>query len=292
MSFKELLARKQKDLTLAQRTVMKHIMEHYDEAIFLTASALARRADVSEATVVRLAQSLGLKGYPEMQQMLREDLQNRLSTTARLEQTVQRVTDEKDVLLKVLQEDIQNLSLTLQNMPVEMFQVAVGQIMKARNIYVIGLRGAHAPALILALYLRYLKKASRLLVPGYGDVWNTMHGITTDDLLIGISFPRYSRLTIEVVEYAHRQGAMVGSITDSVLSPLAEYSDWVLPAHCKLDSFIESFTASLSIANALVTAIGIQHPEETLKALRDREALWKEKGIYVMDEEHKRRRLP
>jgi DNA-binding MurR/RpiR family transcriptional regulator len=73
----------------------------------------------------------------------------------------------------------------------------------------------------------------------------------------------------------------VGAITDSPLSPLARHAHWVLTAHCELDSFIESFTAATSLVNALLTAISIQDPKKTLRILREREALWEEKGVYV-----------
>jgi len=259
---------------------MKYILEHYEDAIFLTASKLSRKAGVSEATVVRLAQVLGYYGYPGMQEALRENLQNRLSTVTRMEETVKHVGGDGDVLMKIMQEDIHNLSQTLQDISVETFHQAVSEIQKARRIFVAGLRGAHAPALILALYLGFLKKDARLLVPGIGDVWNNIHGVGPEDLVIGISFPRYTRLTVEILEYASRQGARIGAITDSPLSPLAEYADWVLPVHSQLDSFIESFSAAISVINALLTAISIQNSDETIKALRDREALWKAKNIY------------
>ncbi len=266
----------------AQKKALKYILEHYQEAIFLTASKLSRKAGVSEATVVRLAQVLGFYGYPGMQEALRENLQDRLSTVTRMEKTVKHMESDKDVLVKIMQEDIHNLSQTMQDISVETFYQAVSEIQKARRIFVAGLRGAHAPAVILAHYLLFLKKDARLLVPGIGDVWNTIYGVGPEDLVIGISFPRYTRLTVEILEYASEQGARVGAITDSLLSPLAEPANWVLPVHSQLDSFFESFTAAISLVNALVTAISIQDPDKTMKALSDREALWKTKDIYLM----------
>jgi DNA-binding MurR/RpiR family transcriptional regulator len=282
MPIQTILSEKRIHLTDAQRRAAQYIMDHYEEAIFLTASKLAKKAGVSEATVVRLAQVLGFDGYPELQQMLRKNLQSRLTTVTRLEQTVQHVRSDGDVLTKVMQEDIRNLSETLQDISLETFHRAVADMTRARRIYVVGLRGAHAPALVLALYLRYLEKQASPVIPGYGDIWNTLHGLDSVDLVIGISLPRYTRLTIEILEYAKAKGARVGAITDSLISPLARKADWVLPVHSKLDSFIESFTAAMSLVNALLTAMSIQNPEETMKALKEREVLWQRKGIYVL----------
>jgi len=260
---------------------MQYIMDHYEEAIFLTASQLAHRVGVSEATVVRLAQALGFDGYPGMQQKFRESIQNRLSTVTRLEHTVDQVRQMGDVVVKVLQEDIQNLSHTLRDLPVEVFEQAVADMMAAKRVLVVGLRGAHAPALTLATYLRFLGKQAQLLAPGHGELWDILQGLGKTDLVVGISFPRYTRVTLEIVEYARKKRARVGAITDSPLSPLARHAHWVLTAQCQLDSFIESFTAATSLVNALLTAMSIQDPKKTLRILRQREALWEEKGVYT-----------
>jgi DNA-binding MurR/RpiR family transcriptional regulator len=260
---------------------MQYIVDNYEEAIFLTASQLAHSVGVSEATVVRLAQALGFDGYPGMQSKFREGLQNRLSTVTRLERTVDHVRQVGDVVVKVLQEDIQNLSQTLRNLPIEVFEQAVADMEKAKRIFVVGLRGAHAPALTLATYLRFLGKQAQLLVPGHGELWDIIQGLEKTDLVIGISFPRYTSVTVEILEHARRQRTRVGAITDSPLSPLARHAHWVLTAECRLDSFIESFTAATSLVNALLTAISIQKPGKTLRILREREALWEEKGVYV-----------
>lgn len=281
MPFQELLVDNKVRLTPGQRRIMQYIVDNYEEAIFLTASQLARRVGVSEATVVRLAQALGFDGYPGMQKKFRKGLQDRLSTVTRLEHTVDHVRQIGDVVVKVLQEDIQNLSQTLRDFPLEIFERAVSDLQSAKRIFVIGLRGAHAPALTLATYLRFLGKEAHLLVPGHGEMWDILQGVGSSDLVVGISFPRYTQITLEVLEYARKKRARVGAITDSPLSPLARHAHWVLTAHCQLDSFIESFTAATSLVNALLTAMSIQSPGKTLRILREREALWEEKGVYT-----------
>ena len=281
MPFQELLVDNKVRLTPSQRRIMQYIVDNYEEAIFLTASQLAGRVGVSEATVVRLAQALGLDGYPGLQKKFRKGLQDRLSTVTRLEHTVDHVRQMGDVVVKVLQEDIQNLSQTLRDFPLEIFERAVSDMQSAKRIFVIGLRGAHAPALTLATYLRFLGKQAHLLVPGHGEMWDILQGLGSSDLVVGISFPRYTRVTLEVLEHARKKRARVGAITDSPLSPLARHAHWVLTAHCQLDSFIESFTAATSLVNALLTAMSIQSPGKTLRILREREALWEEKGVYT-----------
>ena len=281
MPFQELLVDNRVRLTPSQRRIMQYIVDNYEEAIFLTASQLAQSVGVSEATVVRLAQALGFDGYPGMQKKFRQGLRDRLSTVTRLEHTVDHVQQMGDVVVKVLQEDIQNLSQTLRDLPLEIFERAVADMQSAKRILVVGLRGAHAPALTLSTYLRFLGKQAQLLVPGHGVLWDTLQGLGKSDLVVGISFPRYTTLTLEVLEHARKKRARVGAITDTPLSPLARHAHWVLTAHCQLDSFIESFTAATSLVNALLTAMSIQSPGKTLRILREREALWEEKGVYT-----------
>ena len=287
MPIQELLVDNRVRLTPSQRRIMQYIVDNYEEAIFLTASQLAQSVGVSEATVVRLAQALGFDGYPGMQKKFRQGLRDRLSTVTRLEHTVDHVQQMGDVVVKVLQEDIQNLSQTLRDLPLEIFERAVADMQSAKRILVIGLRGAHAPALTLSTYLRFLGKQAQLLVPGHGVLWDTLQGLGKSDLVVGISFPRYTTLTLEVLEHARKKRARVGVITDTPLSPLARHAHWVLTAHCQLDSFIESFTAATSLVNALLTAMSIQSPGKTLRILREREALWEEKGVYTSEKGHR-----
>jgi len=280
MSLDSLLSEKKNHLTTAQQRAMKYITENYEETVFLTASTLSRRIGVSEATIVRLAQTLGFHGYRGMQRMLREDFQDRLSTDARLEQTVKHAKTDEDILVKVIQEDIRNLTQTLESIPIKTFRRAVAEMAIARRIFVIGLKGSHSTALVLARYLSFLRDGIYLLKPGYGDIWDSFHDVGAKDLVVGISFPRYPRITVDALAYANDQGAKVGAITDSLFSPLADHAHWVLPVRHRLDSFIESYTATVSLINALLTALSVQNPPETLKALKKRESLWKEKGIY------------
>ncbi|MBN2284602.1 MAG: MurR/RpiR family transcriptional regulator [Deltaproteobacteria bacterium] len=280
MPFDSFLAEKRNDLTAAQQQALKYITENYDETIFLTASSLSRRIGVSEATIVRLAQALGFDGYRGMQKMLRENFQNRLSTDARLKQTVKHAKTDEEVLVKVMQEDIRNLTQTLKSLSIETFHQAVTEMAAARKIFVIGLKGSHSTAVVLARYLGFLREGIYLLKPEIGDIWDSFHEVGEGDLVIGISFPRYPRTTIEALAYAREQGARVGAITDSLFSPLADHAHWVLPVKHRLESFIESYTAVMSLINALLTALSIQNPQETLKALKKRETLWKKKEIY------------
>ena len=120
-----------------------------------------------------------------------------------------------------------------------------------------------------------------MLKPGIGEIWDSLQGVGETDLVLGISFPRYTRLTMEILEQARFQGARVGAVTDSPLSPLTRHAHWVLTAECRLDSFIESFTATMSLINAMLTALSLDHPKQTIVSLQKKEAMWEAKGTYI-----------
>ena len=272
-----LLTEKKPSLTKVQEKAMEYIIENNEEVLFLTASRLAQKARVSEATVVRLAQVLGFHGYPEMQRMLRKEFQERLAKAEHPKVPIQQVHDEGDILAKVFQQDIQNISKTLREISVETFRYAVKKTMTARKVYIIGLHQAYAPALMLSTYLSLIRNRVHLLEPGHGDMWDNLYGLTSD----GISVSRYTRLTVESLAYACEQGAEVGVITDSPLSPLAKHANWILSVKCRLDSYVASFTSTMSLVNALLTAMSARNPPKTREDLARRDRMWTAKGIYT-----------
>jgi DNA-binding MurR/RpiR family transcriptional regulator len=277
--FESILRRKNRKLTRAQERILAYIFDNFDEAVFLNASKIAKKAEVSESSVVRLAQTLEFDGYPAMQRELQRHYYYRLSTVNRLVKT-EKVMSDEDVFVKVIQEDIHNLTETLKSISKETFNQAVSDIWSARRVFILGVKEAHAPALVLANSLKRFLKDINLLVPRYGDVWDDVSDIENEDLVIGISFPRYARLTVEILKYADERGSRVGAITDSLVSPLAAYADWVLPAKCKMESFFITFTSTMSVINSLITALSLKNTKNTMRKMEELELLWKEKRIY------------
>lgn len=278
--FESVLREKSRKLTRAQQRILRYIFDNFDEAVFLNASRIAQKAGVSESSVVRLAQALEFEGYPAMQRELQRHYYYRLSTVNRLVQTEKLMGDDQDVFVKVMQEDIKNLTETLKGISKETFDQAVADIWSAHRVFILGVKDTHAPALVLANSLKRFMKGVDLLVPKFGDVWDDVFHIGSNDLIVGISFPRYARLTAEILQYASERGARVGAITDSLVSPIAGYADWVLPAKCRMESFFITFTSVMSIISALITALSLKNTKQTMKTMKELELLWKEKRIY------------
>ena len=284
MTYNRLLNEKADSLTPSQKKLLNYILSNDEEAVFLTIQDLSKRVSVSVATVVRLAKALGYAGFPQFQQELRLLFRDKLTTVSRIQKAAQKETSEENVLVKVFQQDIENITETMRQVSVNDFKRFVKALNSARRVVIIGLRSAHSLAVLMGVALQFLQRDVWIVAPGIGDMWDRLLGLRKDDVVVGICFPRYTKETVEVLRFAQQKGIKTLAITDSPISPLARYAECVLPARCKLDSFIESFTAAISLINAIVTAVGLYRKEATMSSLKQLEEFWKRQGIYFEKE--------
>jgi DNA-binding MurR/RpiR family transcriptional regulator len=279
-----LLNSKAESLTPSQKKLLDYILANDEEAVFLTVQELSNRVNVSVATVVRLAKALGYAGFPEFQQELRRLFRDKLTTVSRLQKAAQGKTSEENVLFKVLQQDIENITDTMNQVSTDDFRKFVDAINSAERVVIVGLRSAHSLAVFMGVALEFLQRDVWIARPGIGDMWDRLFRIKNGDVVVGISFPRYTRETVRSLEYAKSRHVRTLAITDSLLSPLVQHAEVVLTARCKMDSFVESFTAPLSLINAIVTAVGLCSKDPSLKALKRLETLWQSRNVYIGSE--------
>ncbi|MCL2124393.1 MAG: MurR/RpiR family transcriptional regulator [Oscillospiraceae bacterium] len=269
-----------KKLSKGQRKIAGYITDNYDKAAFMTASKLARLADVSESTVVRFAADLGYSGYPEMRRALQDMTRSRLTSVQRIKVSKDLIED-RDILSYVLSTDIENIRLTMEETDRDDFNRAVDAIVGAKNIYILGLRSASFLASFMGFYFNLLFSNSRVVSESpAGEIFEQIVRISSDDVLIAISFPRYSRRTIRAMQYAREVGAGIVAITDSRMSPLVEPGDIPLCAKSDMVSFLDTLVAPLSIVNALVVAVSEKAPGDLYANFERLETIWDEYGVY------------
>ncbi len=276
---KDLIKTQTARLTPSQKKVLKYIFNNLEDCVFLTASALGRKTGVSEATIIRLAQSLGFRGFPDFQKNLREHLQERLTTVSRLEKTLEH-PESSESLLGILKIDIKNISRMAESISEKTFKEIVSHLWRAKKIFIIGLRSAYGLAVYMKFGLRFLGKDVALLDPSQWDQWDQLVSLGRDSFVIGISFPRYARMTIDAVAFARERRCRILAITDSLVSPLTTYSDWILVAPCESYSYMDSFTAAMALIHSLLTAMSLKKPDKALEAFKRLEELWDKEGIY------------
>lgn len=265
-------------MSKGQKRIAEFILKHYDKAAFMTASKLGASVGVSESTVVRFADEIGYKGYPELQKSLQDIVKVKLTTVQRLELSNLISTDH--VLKGVLKADMENIRATLEKINEKTFEDIINAIFEARTIYIIGLRSSNTLAEFLAFYLNLFLDNVRSVHQGYSDIFEQMIKINEKDIVIGIGFPRYSQKTIEALEFAKERGAKVCVITDSLLSPLAARADLSLIAQSNMASFVDSLVAPLSVINAVIVAVGMKKKEQVGEILGTLEEIWKKHDVF------------
>ena len=263
-----------------QKLIADYIFEHYDKAAFMTAAKLGEEAGVSESTVVRFATEMGYDGYPAFQKVLREVIKSRLTAVQRLEVSSKRI-DSESVLKSVLQADMNKIRLTLEEADPDIFNKIVEEILSANRIYILGVRSSAPLASFLGFYFNLIFENVRLVnTSSVSEMFEQIVTAREKDVVIGISFPRYSKRTSKAMQYAKNQGATVIAITDNHNSPLAKCADYSLFARSDMASFVDSLVAPLSIINALIVAIGLKRKDSLYKTLSHLEKIWDEYQVY------------
>lgn len=266
-------------LSKGQKRIAEYIVNHYDKAAFMTASKLGDKVQVSESTVVRFAIALGYDGYPALQKALQEMIRTRLTAVQRVEMTGD--MSESAVLGMVFKADMQNIRQTIEDLDEANFSRTVDALCEAERVYVVGVRSSAPLAQFLGYYMNFIRDNVMVITSGISDVLEQVARVGEKDVVLGISFPRYSRRTIEAMNYAKGKGATVVSLTDTPLSPLGEASDFCLTARSDMASFVDSLVAPLSMINALIVAMSLRHREEVSEHFAQLESLWERNHVYV-----------
>ena len=227
-------------LSKGQKRLATYITDNYDKAVFLTAAKLGEVVGVSESTVVRFATHLGYKGYPEFQSALEELVRNKLNSIQRMEVTYGRISQSK-ILETVLKSDADKIHSTLEKIDQNAFELAVDTILHAKHIYIIGIRSCAPLASFMAFYFTLMFPNVHLIqTSSSSEIFEQMVRIGKEDVIIGISFPRYSMRTLKAMEFANNRSAKVITLTDSVHSPMNLYSSCNLIADSDMASIVDS----------------------------------------------------
>ncbi len=272
-----------KSFSKGQKKIAAFIEEHYDAAAFMTAARLGEVVGVSESTVVRFATQIGYEGYPYLQKAMQELIRDKLNSIQRIEVTTGRIGDS-DVVESVLNQDIEKIRRTIEEVSREDFSAAVQAIINAKNIYIFGAKSASYIASFFGYYLDLIFGNVHLLNSNSKTTtYEKLFRIGEGDVMIGISFPRYSIMAVDTMRFAHERGAKGIAITDSMISPLVNQADYVLLARSDIASVVDTLVAPLSLINALLVAIVICCKDKIIDTFGKLEQVWQEQGIYTFE---------
>ncbi|MFQ7310461.1 MAG: MurR/RpiR family transcriptional regulator [Sellimonas sp.] len=278
------IEKKYDKMSKSQKKLADFIRSSYEKAVFMTASKLGQVVGVSESTTVRFATQLGYSGYPELQKALEELVSNRLNSIQRMEVTYGRIS-QSEILMSVLQSDIDKIKMTMEHIDQNAFEHAVDMILGAKKIYIIGIRSCAPLAKFLGFYLNLVcDDVVSVDTNSSSEIFEQLIRIGEEDVIIGISFPRYSMRTLKALEFANNRRAKIITLTDSVHSPMTLYSSCNLIARSDMASIVDSLVAPLSVINALVVALCMKKQGDVIATLETLETIWDEYQVYSRDE--------
>jgi DNA-binding MurR/RpiR family transcriptional regulator len=273
------IAESMPQMSKSQLKIARHILENTNTVPFFNVAKLAKMVKVSEATVVRFATFLGFTGYPELQQYMQDSVKQQLTIAERLEMSKQVYGEEEKGVYEIFQDDMINIKTTMEKLDIQDFKKAVDILLHAEKVYIAANRSAASLGVFLQYYLHIIL-GNVEMIQSVETMAERLYGLNKNDVVIGISFARYSASTINIVSYAKDVGATTIAITDNLLSPLIPYADISLTASSQMPTFIDSFVAPLSLINALITFVGKEKMSEFNGRLEKLEEIWDQFGIF------------
>lgn len=274
----ELINEKRKVLSAGQLKVADYIIENPRDAAFLTAAQIGKKVGVSESTVIRFALVLGFSGFPKLKDSIRKLLVDHLSTLERY----QRYDVDKgnsSLFDHVINEGIKTLALTRTRLDHKSLERLTAAIAGAGGLYIIGQKSSYTLAYYLSYYLSWFIPNTHIL--DMHLAYEKLTAAPEDSMALAISFPRFSRWTLDTLAFAGKRGIKTASITNDLSSPLALHSDIVLAVPWNPLSFIDSFTAPLCIMNCVIIGVSRKLGSDIDHRLQELEEIWEETGMYV-----------
>ncbi len=261
------------DLTPELQKAAKFMVEHPEEVGLNSMRKVAKEAGVKPATVSRLSKTLGFDEY----EALREPFRQRLRKTEpkfskRVKDLQRRGSDNTSLLFADLrQQELENIERTLSDENRTAIEAAAEALHTSRRVYVLGLRGAYGAAFLFHYAYQLFQENCRLVDTHAGIFADQLRGIGKDDSLLVISFPPYTQLTIDAVEYAAEAGATIVAVTDSIVSPAAHAAGHTIITQNKSASFYHSFTGALAVTQALITLLVAKKGGDAVKIAKEAE---------------------
>lgn len=263
------------NLTPSQQKVARYILKNPTEVPFLTMEQFALKAEVSVATIMRLAYYFGYTGYSELQKKLQENIREQLEPPRRLSQDLDNLT-AGDFLEQYTETQKKNLDKAAALVNEKDLYDAANLIFNAKQVYLVAFRSSAAVAHYLEDRLVRMGIRCEMI---QGDTCRNQAIISQIDeetVVVGVSFPRYAAPTILMSQLAKGQGAKIVALTDSPMSPLGQISDISLT--CIFDStiFHNSLLSVFLVADLLLLEIARNHTQEVKENLNKIEKVIKE----------------
>lgn len=268
------------NFTKSQKMVAAMILEDPMAMAFSSIEQFSKQARVSTATIVRFANTLGLNGYSDLQEQLRQYCQSRLNPISRLEKNRQERKSKESMLDQIYEVQLKNLRLTYTQDLEEKLLSTVQYLKDAPYIYTCGSRGSSAITYYLGHHLNRVFRNVDIL-PDDSRMVDGLLRIQEGDVFIVCNMPRYSKQVYRAARIARERGARIVTITDSVASPYESISHILLPASCHSSDFHNSLLSAMLIAEMLITLLISDDMTVTSSNLSEMEPLFEDMDLFL-----------
>jgi DNA-binding MurR/RpiR family transcriptional regulator len=241
-----------------QKKVADYILQQPNELAFVTSDTLARRLKISKPTIVRFARSLGYEGFTDLQQECIGALHSDLSNVPKFMGELKRQT-HNEALERVVEAELQNINETLGHFDRTVFNEIVALLLGAKQVFTMGVGISSLLSQILAYGLSQVAIHAHSIAAGPMRFVEMLAFAKKGDVVVGFSFPPYSRETIDAAAFSKKQGATVIAFTDSRTSPITFHAEQVIVVRTKNMLYTNSISAISIMMNAIVTELALKN---------------------------------
>lgn len=280
-------------MSKSQRKVAEFLLTYGIDVVYLSASRIAELIDVNRSTVVRTAQALGYEGFGDLQADLQKQLLKRFSTADRVRMDLMRLSEDIEesvgdgrdlaILQSMARAEIKDLENMVSRISEADFARAVDMLEKGQKIFVLGLRGSLPLAMGFIFLLRHVRTNCFLLEPGVDNFADQLISMTSDDVLFTISYSRYANETIRCMEYAHKLGTPIITLTDSPVSPVAKRADLTFVLLFRMYLYRNTSTPMI-LLNSLVAALSARQHKDSQARLERLEEIYDQFDVFRRDD--------
>ncbi|MBM7692799.1 DNA-binding MurR/RpiR family transcriptional regulator [Peribacillus deserti] len=278
--FEDVLKEKFESLSVGQKKVALYLSQHLEEAAFLTAFHIGRKAEVSETTVIRLTYALGYEGYSDMQAKIQQHLLQSTAFSKTNSKSHLISSDDTDVFSSIIKKQIHILKKLLDHLDSELIWKTADTLIKADQVLIGGYRASYAAACWFSHSLSMLRGNVALCSPA-GDFYEKFSSLTPQSVVIVFSLPRYARESLEMAQCAKERGVKLISVTDRLLSPVGRMSDITLTTEEEAETAPNSIASAISLMELIIQGIYILDQKRVLAHQQKLEELYSKKGIFI-----------
>ncbi len=244
------------NLTRAERQLATHVLSHYPVAALGSITQLAKAAQVSTPTVVRLAQKLGYRGYPDFQGAIRGEVEAMLATPLTKHATRAGAVPDGHILNRFAEAVVSNLQATLNQIDPAEFDAAAGLLADpGRRVFALGGRITHAIADYFTSLMMVIRPEVTLLSDNSAAWPPALLEMAAGDVLVVFDIRRYENSVLQVVEMAKEQGAEIILVTDRWVSPAASHARYTLCCHIEAPSAWDSNAVLMVLVETLLASV-------------------------------------